>query len=144
MNKKLKLLCLLLVPAILFLSACVSIGHPHGRYKPLSFNHGGVGDPGGLSYEGAAELIAGVFSVPVPDELEGEPPDWLILDIDNKGMTGATVFGTAIEGHATFENDVLTLYLENGVEVRFSYLRTTAMLEYAEGGSSITFGINNN
>ncbi len=144
MNKKLKLLCLLLVPAILFLTACVSIGHPHGRYKPLSFNHGSADDFTGPDGESAVEFIAGVFSVPVPEAPEDEPSDWVILDIDNKGVTGATVFGTAIEGHATFENDVLTLNLENGVEVRFSYLRTTAMLEYAEGGSSITFGVNNN
>ena len=139
MNKKLKLLCLLLVPAILFSIACAAVGSPHGRYRALSFNHGSADGFAGPDGESAVEFIADVFSVPVPEAPEGEPSDWVILDIDNRGVTGATVFGTAIEGHATFENNVLMLYLENGAEVRFRYLRPTAMLEYEEGSSSITF-----
>ena len=139
MNKKLKLLCLLLVPAILFSVACAAIGSPHGRYRPLSFNHGPADGFAGPDDKSAVEFIADIFSVPVPEEAEGEPSDWVILDIDNKGVTRATVFGTAIEGHATFENNVLMLYLENGTEIRFYYLRPTAMLEYEDGGSTITF-----
>lgn len=139
MNKKLKLLCLLLVPAILFLTACAAVGSPHGRYRILSFNHGSADNFSGPDGESAVEFIAGVFSVPVPEAPEDDPSGWVILDIDNEGVTGATVFGTAIEGHATFENDVLMLYLENGAQIRFSYLRPTAMLEYEESSSTLTF-----